>query len=102
VPSWGAVLRAVNQPPVGGDTIWVDAGKVYRELPEELKKRFEGLHSIVDFRAALQRAGHDYSWWPTPSSAPTARRAKRSSGSTSANTPRSSASPRQRTARSSA
>ncbi|MET0792737.1 MAG: TauD/TfdA family dioxygenase [Polyangiaceae bacterium] len=60
VPSWGAVLRAVNLPPVGGDTIWVDAGKAYRELPEELKKRLEGLHAIVDFRAALQRAGHDY------------------------------------------
>ena len=60
VPSWGAVLRAVNVPPVGGDTIWVDAGKVYRELSEELKQRFEGLHAIVDFRAALQRAGHDY------------------------------------------
>src|SRR6187551_2108360 len=52
VPSWGSVLRAVNLPPVGGDTIWVDAGKVYRELPEELKRRFEGLHAIVDFRAA--------------------------------------------------
>jgi alpha-ketoglutarate-dependent sulfate ester dioxygenase len=60
VPSWGAILRAVNLPPVGGDTIWVDAGKAYRELPEELKKRLEGLHAIVDFRAALQRAGHDY------------------------------------------
>ena len=60
VPSWGAVLRAVNLPPVGGDTIWVDAGKVYRDLSEDLKQRLEGLHSIVDFRAALQRAGHDY------------------------------------------
>ncbi len=60
VPSWGAILRAVNLPPVGGDTIWVDAGKAYRELSEEVKKRLEGLHAIVDFRAALQRAGHDY------------------------------------------
>jgi alpha-ketoglutarate-dependent taurine dioxygenase len=60
VPSWGAVLRAVDVPPVGGDTIWVDAGKAYRELPEDVKKRLEGLHAIVDFRANLQRAGHDY------------------------------------------
>ena len=60
VPSWGAVLRAVNLPPVGGDTIWVDAGKAYRELSDDVKKRLEGLHAIVDFRAALQRAGHDY------------------------------------------
>jgi taurine dioxygenase len=60
VPSWGAVLRAVNLPEVGGDTIYVDAGAVYRDLPEDLKQRFEGLHSVVDFRAALTRAGHDY------------------------------------------
>ena len=60
VPSWGAVLRAVDVPPVGGDTIWVDAGKAYRELSEDLKQRLEGLHAIVDFRASLQRAGHDY------------------------------------------
>lgn len=60
VPSWGAILRAVDVPPVGGDTIWVDAGKAYRELSEDVKKRLEGLHAIVDFRASLQRAGHDY------------------------------------------
>jgi len=60
VPSWGAILRAVHLPPVGGDTIWVDAGLAYRELPEDVKKRLEGLHAIVDFRASLQRAGHDY------------------------------------------
>jgi alpha-ketoglutarate-dependent sulfate ester dioxygenase len=60
VPSWGAILRAVDVPPVGGDTIWVDAAKAYRELPEDVKQRLEGLHAIVDFRASLQRAGHDY------------------------------------------
>jgi alpha-ketoglutarate-dependent sulfate ester dioxygenase len=60
VPSWGAVLRAVHLPPVGGDTIWVDAALAYRELPEDVKRRLEGLHAIVDFRAALHRAGHDY------------------------------------------
>ena len=60
VPSWGAILRAVDVPPVGGDTIWVDAGKAYRELPEDVKQRLEGLHAIVDFRTSLKRAGHDY------------------------------------------
>jgi len=60
VPSWGAILRAVDVPPVGGDTIWVDAGKAYRDLPEDVKQRLEGLHAIVDFRDSLQRAGHDY------------------------------------------
>ncbi len=61
VPSWGSVLRAVDLPPTGGDTIWVDAEQVYNDLPQDVKDRFEGLHSIVDFRSSLKRAGHgDY------------------------------------------
>jgi alpha-ketoglutarate-dependent sulfate ester dioxygenase len=60
VPSWGAILHAIDVPEVGGDTIWVDAGKAYRDLPDAWKQRLEGLHAVVDFRASLQRAGHDY------------------------------------------
>jgi alpha-ketoglutarate-dependent taurine dioxygenase len=60
VPTWGAVLRAVNLPDVGGDTIWVDAGAAYEGLSDELKTRLEGLHVTHDFRAALNRVGHDY------------------------------------------
>jgi alpha-ketoglutarate-dependent sulfate ester dioxygenase len=60
VPTWGAVLRAVNLPDVGGDTIWVDAGLAYDRLPEEAKERLEGLHVTHDYRAALLGAGHDY------------------------------------------
>jgi alpha-ketoglutarate-dependent sulfate ester dioxygenase len=60
VPTWGAVLRAVNLPEVGGDTIWVDAGAAYRHLPDETKKRLEGLHVTHDFRDALNAKGLDY------------------------------------------
>jgi alpha-ketoglutarate-dependent sulfate ester dioxygenase len=61
VPSWGAVLRAVDLPPVGGDTIWVDAGLAYRELPDGVKDRLEGLHAVVDLSSSLKRTGHgDY------------------------------------------
>ena len=60
VPAWGAILRAVNLPPVGGDTIWVDAGLAYRELPDDVRQRLEGLHVTHDFRSALNKAGHDY------------------------------------------
>jgi alpha-ketoglutarate-dependent taurine dioxygenase len=60
VPTWGAVLRAVTLPEVGGDTIWVDAGLAYDKLPDEVKKRLEGLHVTHDYRSALQRSGHDY------------------------------------------
>jgi alpha-ketoglutarate-dependent taurine dioxygenase len=60
VPTWGAVLRAVHLPEVGGDTIWVDAGAAYEGLSEEFKKRIEDLHVTHDFRSALARGGHEY------------------------------------------
>jgi alpha-ketoglutarate-dependent taurine dioxygenase len=60
VPTWGAVLRAVNLPDVGGDTIWVDAGLAYDRLPDDVKQRLEGLHVTHDYRDALVGAGHDY------------------------------------------
>jgi alpha-ketoglutarate-dependent taurine dioxygenase len=60
VPSWGAVLRAVDLPPVGGDTIWVDAGLAYDGLPDDLKARLDGLFATVDFREELLKNGHEY------------------------------------------
>lgn len=60
VPTWGAVLRAVDLPPVGGDTVWVDAHLAYQGLSDDLKARLEGLHVTHDFRAALNADGHDY------------------------------------------
>jgi taurine dioxygenase len=60
VPTWGAVLRAVTLPEVGGDTIWVDGNLAYEGLPDELKTRLEGLHVTHDFRSSLTALGHDY------------------------------------------
>jgi alpha-ketoglutarate-dependent taurine dioxygenase len=60
VPTWGAVLRAVTLPKVGGDTIWVDANLAYEGLSADLKARLDGLHVTHDFREALTGAGHDY------------------------------------------
>jgi taurine dioxygenase len=60
VPAWGAVLRAVDLPPVGGDTIWVDANAAYEGLSDDVKVRLEGLHVTHDYREALNRAGFDY------------------------------------------
>jgi alpha-ketoglutarate-dependent taurine dioxygenase len=60
VPTWGAVLRAVHLPEVGGDTIWVDGGAAYDGLSDSVKARLEGLHVTHDFREALSRGGHDY------------------------------------------
>ena len=49
VPPFGSVLRCVEGPPVGGDTIWVNMAEAYRRLPEHVKVQIEGLkarHSI--------------------------------------------------------
>jgi len=60
VPTWGAVLRALHLPEVGGDTIWVDAGAAYDGLSDQVKARLADLHVTHDFRSALQRVGYDY------------------------------------------
>ena len=66
-PPMGSVLRAVEIPPVGGDTIWVNMAQAYTRLPQSVKERIEGLrarHSIeasfganmpVEARHALHR-----------------------------------------------
>ena len=60
VPAWGAVLRAVNLPEVGGDTVWVDANLAYEGLTESVKQRLEEAHVTHDYRNSLLRSGHDY------------------------------------------
>jgi taurine dioxygenase len=56
-PPFGSVLRCVEGPAVGGDTIWVNMGEAYRRLPEHVKARIAGLkarHSIeASFGAAM-------------------------------------------------
>lgn len=49
VPSLGSVLRAVEVPPVGGDTMWADMGAAYDGLPEDAKARIEGKRAVHDF-----------------------------------------------------
>lgn len=54
-PSRGALLCAVDVPPTGGDTLWIDMARVYRVLPDELRSRIDGLqvvHSLEDPRVA--------------------------------------------------
>ncbi|EGD53703.1 taurine dioxygenase [Gordonia neofelifaecis NRRL B-59395] len=48
-PPMGSVLRCVEGPEVGGDTMWVNMGLAYERLPERVKEQIEGLrarHSI--------------------------------------------------------
>jgi taurine dioxygenase len=56
-PPMGCVLRCVECPPVGGDTMWVNMVEAYRQLPEDIKAKIEPLrarHSIESsFGAAM-------------------------------------------------
>ena len=48
-PPMGSVLRCVQGPAVGGDTIWVDMVQAYKRLPEHIKTQIADLrarHSI--------------------------------------------------------
>jgi taurine dioxygenase len=56
-PPMGAVLRCVEGPEVGGDTIWANMVQAYEDLPETIKEQIQGLrarHSIEwTFGAAM-------------------------------------------------
>lgn len=48
-PSLGSVLRAVEVPPVGGDTLWADMGAAYDLLPVAVRERIDGLAAVHDW-----------------------------------------------------
>ncbi len=48
-PALGAVLRAVEVPAHGGDTLWADMGAAYEGLSEAVKQRIDGLTAVHDF-----------------------------------------------------
>ena len=48
-PSLGSVLRAIELPPLGGDTLWSDMGAAYDCLPEAIKHRAAGLVATHDW-----------------------------------------------------
>jgi len=56
-PPFGSVLRCVECPPVGGDTMWANMVEAHRRLPDDVKARIADLrarHSIeASFGAAM-------------------------------------------------
>ena len=56
-PPMGCVLRCIECPPVGGDTMWANMALAYARLPDAIKSQVEGLrarHSIeATFGAAM-------------------------------------------------
>lgn len=45
-PAAGAVLHALEVPPLGGDTLFANMALAWTELPEELKRQVEGLRVV--------------------------------------------------------
>ncbi|OZM73848.1 taurine dioxygenase [Amycolatopsis antarctica] len=48
-PALGSVLRLIEVPPVGGDTMWADMAAAYDNLDADVKSRIEGLRAVHDF-----------------------------------------------------
>ena len=52
-PSMASLLRCVECPPAGGDTIWVNMALAYESLPDQLKPRLAQLRAVHDLMPAF-------------------------------------------------
>ena len=55
-PALGCVLRCIECPPVGGDTIWANMNLAYEKLPEGVKQQIEGLIANHSFNSTFAAA----------------------------------------------
>jgi taurine dioxygenase len=49
IPSMGSMLRCVQCPEVGGDTIWINMAAAYANLPDDVKVRIAELTAVHEF-----------------------------------------------------
>ena len=59
-PSLGSVLRALEIPPIGGDTLFSDMYAAYDGLTDAVKEKIEGkqaLHDFAHFRRGMRKRG---------------------------------------------
>ena len=56
IPPMGAVLRCVECPPVGGDTMWANMELAYERLPEHIKETINGLRARHSMEATFMAA----------------------------------------------
>ena len=54
-PSKSTILRAVEVPPVGGDTLFADMCAAYDGLPDDLRAEADGLSAVHTFGRAFSR-----------------------------------------------
>ncbi len=64
-----SILRSIEIPPFGGDTIWANSALAYQTLSETMKKMLEGLRVRFSIGEVLQSAQA----YGTPSESPTGR-----------------------------
>ena len=60
LPSLGSILRCLECPPVGGDTLFADMYAAYEGLSAEVKAKIEGrtaIHDFAHFRAGMRKQG---------------------------------------------
>ena len=55
-PALGCVLRCVECPPYGGDTMWANMALAYENLPAEVKKQIAGLRANHSFNSSFGAA----------------------------------------------
>ena len=52
-PPMGAVLRCVECPPVGGDTVWSNMARAYADLSDDIRERIDGLYARHSIEASF-------------------------------------------------
>jgi len=52
-PPMGCVLRCVETPDVGGDTVWANMAKAYEDLPAHIKEAIDGLYARHSIEATF-------------------------------------------------
>lgn len=55
-PPMGCVLRCVESPPVGGDTLWANMVVAWQYLPEDVKQKIAGLRAYHSLEASFGAA----------------------------------------------
>jgi taurine dioxygenase len=54
-PTMGSVLRCIEAPPEGGDTLWANMELAYENLSDDVKARIEGRTAVHHWRPAYGR-----------------------------------------------
>jgi len=55
-PALGCVLRCIECPPIGGDTMWANMALAYEKLPEQVKAQIDGLIANHSFNSSFAAA----------------------------------------------